>query len=683
MVDRGNNPIPPRRKMYPPGSGPDGAHRLSLAFILALLFTSILIASVRLQAQSQGEGAVLHFNPEEVRKMMSGSGDELVDVNNQTTIINHLSAFQKATSPEEQQQVVSELFDYCTERGLRPSPDLAELFLSMAQELKNTGKPEDFKRFARFAETFDPGHPAVHLAMAMEARKQSGVISGSFLFETLNALFLSFRHPSTRMVAMANLALWLRITCFLLLGIISLLLFMKYHRLVRHDMHEWLGGQDTAWNHAVGWGALFLPSLLFLGGYWWCVYWAGLFLLYARLSERLVTLLAGTLLVLSGAFAALTQQELYLSKSTPHSSNLRCYANRIDVGEDSYLKALATSQDFQKDVYALLLANRYLVHGSYYKAEEIYKDLLARSSNSSTVANNLGCIYYFEGRYQEAIQLFTKAIEVKADMAIAYFNRSLALTKIFNITEAEADQAKARQIEKDFSASYNLSKQEDWGPVPVYVPVQTTYKMALEKESDRSARTAIPKKPFSSQVALIIRPTFSVAVIFLMVGFLILYMVKGKKFFSRSCFKCGRAFCSRCKTSLEFESFCGQCVHLYIKQDGVSPEARMKKNYEVEVYNRFLKTMRAVLSVVAPGAGHFIEGRPFSSLFLLLLWCGFVATFLLRSFALPMPFSVSTSPIWTLYYSIASVLMLLMWFSFGLPRALSRELPTLLSENRS
>ena len=144
-----------------------------------------------------------------------------------------------------------------------------------------------------------------------------------------------------------------------------------------------------------------------------------------------------------------------------------------------------------------------------------------------------------------------------------------------------------------------------------------------------------------------------------------------------TCFKCGRPFCQRCKTSLEFESFCSQCVHLFIKQDGVSPEARIKKNYEVEQYNRVQRIERAVLSLVAPGAGHLFEGRPFSAFFLLFLWCGCLSGLALGLYALPFSFPplVGTGALKSAATTLSVLVMVLLWGGFGLPTALRREPP--------
>lgn len=626
--------------------------------------------------RAQGTGPELHLNPEAVRQQMATSHEELVDVNNQTTFTKYLRAYSSSTNAEDQQQIVSELTDYCVQRGLRPSSDAAELFLALALEAKGQGRPEDALRYCLVAASFAPSYPAVHLATAQAIRQRGGVFSGQYLYEVLAAFFTSFRDVETRWIAFSNLALWARASAFLLLAVLALLLFVQYQAQLRHDVKEWLGGGDSSLLDLAGFIVLFAPSLLFLAGYWWIIFWAGLFLWYARWTERVVTLAAVALLVASGAAVLASQQRLYLTQTPPHVSNLRCYANRIGVGPDAYLAAQITPGDPKSRTFAYLLACRYLLHGSYLKSENTFRPLLANDAQDAEVHNNLGCIFFYENRYQEAIHEFSQAIRLKPDLASAYLNRSLAETKIFDFTGSQEDQEKARKLDPSRLRSMGDRQAEDWGPSPSWMPLQTTRALA-EQAAATTGSLRGPLRLGGGPLGLILRPAFSLWVILFAVLFLAFALTRKPNFFARACLKCGRPFCSRCKTSLEFESFCSQCVHLYIRQDGVSPEARLRKNYEVERFYQIQRIQRAVFSLIAPGAGNFLDGRPFSALFLLALWCGLLAGLFASSYAYPFAFAVpvSAAALRSLYAVVAVLLMVLLWALFGLPTALRKEPP--------
>lgn len=654
--------------------------RARWAWVLALLLAAA-VSTAALPARAQPpQGSIgLHLNPDAVRQQMTSSHEELVDVNNQSTITKYLQAFTAATSQEDRQQIVSELTDYCIQRGLRPSPDVAELFLSLAMDARAQGKTDEFARLCQTASSFDPGHPAVHLAAAAAIRQRGGVLSGQFLYEGVAAFITAFKNIETRWVALSNFALWLRVTAYLVLAVMALLLLVKYQGQLRHDVREWLGGSESGLVNLAGFVVLFLPSLLFLAGYWWIIYWAGVFMIYARWPERIATTAAVLLLVGSGSLSLYSQQQMYLAQSPPNVSNVRCYANRIGVGTDAYLSAHVGVADPLNRPYAFLLASRYLLHGSYLKAESTYQPLLAEQSSDAEICNNLGCIYFYENRYQEAIQQFSKAINYKPSLASAYLNRSLAENKLFDFSGAKDDQDRARKLDPDLLEANSSRQNEDWGPVPSWLSLDSTRDMALKLEGTRAGSLTGPVRLGTTPVGLVLRPPFSLWALLFLFGFLGFATLRKTGFFARACLKCGRPFCSRCKTSLEFESFCSQCVHLYIKQDGVSPEARLKKNYEVEEYNRVQRIQRAIFSLCCPGAGHLMEGRPFSALFLMIFWCGLIAGLALGSYAFPFPFPtlVSAAPLRGLFWVVAVVLMLLLWGLFGVPMALRQEPPQL------
>ena len=649
---------------------------LAAAFLAPAL---LLAQGGRRDAPPLPSGTTIHLDPSEVAKQMSSSHEEIVDVNNESTLMKYIKAFEGTRQPEDRQQIITELTDFCVQRGLRPSPDLAEMFLALGLEARAQGRIPDYAEICRYAESFDPDHPLVHLALADAARRQQGILSGPFFYEALAAVVSSFTNVETRWLALANLALWLRVTSFLVLAALALVLLIKYQAQLRHDIQEWMGGADNTLVKAAGIIALFLPSLLFLAGYWWIIYWAGVFMLYARWPERAATAIAILGFVTSGAFAIHCQQQTYLAMSQPQASNIRCYAGRIGVGLDASLSAHTGPGDPLARTYTFLLANRYLLHGSYARAEGLYQPMLNEGNDAAAVANNLGCIYFYENRYQEAIQQFGKAIDLKADMAPAYLNRSLAENKLFDFSGAKEDQDKAQGLDKRLFRASKLRQADDWSPVPSWIPLDVTRQIALRLETSRPGSISGPLQLGGSAVSLFFRPAFSLWAILFWVVFTGMVLVKKSTFFARACFKCGRPFCSRCKTSLEFESFCSQCVHLFIKQDGVSPEARLKKNYEVESYNRAQRLQRSVLSLLAPGAGHILEGRPFAAILILALWFGAISALALGAYALPLPYPdlAGTGALRIAAAVAALIFMAILWGGFGLPLALKHEPPRL------
>lgn len=629
--------------------------------------------SLSFWGQSDSNSDVIVLNPDEIRKVVTTSNVEISGDNVEAIIRGFIIKIQETEDPSEQRSIVQDLYDDCLSSGLNPSPDIAEIFLVMANQAKEKGDIEKFGRYLDYGLMFDQKNPAIHQALAAVTLENKGILSFEYFFQALAGWLYSCTNFETRYVSLANLALWLRILSFLLLAVISIILFVRYNSLVRHDVEEKLQIDDEKLKKTVGYLLLFLPCLFLLSGYWLIVYWASLFLVYARWQEKIITIFSVILLLVSGALSLNLQQELFLSMYPPHFSNVRCYSNRVDIGPDMILTQHVDSNDPLSDTYTFVLANRYLFHRSYIQAEKYYVELLKRRPDDPYIMNNLGCLYFYQQRIPEAINEWSKAIEIKQNFAVAYLNRSLGKNKQFDFEGAKEDQDRCRALDPVLFQRFTETQVDELIPFPFYPSLDSTKTIAVEQFKHFNKSLQGPLKPTQSKLALLYRPTFSLATIILFGIAMFIIITKKRDKFARACYKCGRAYCASCKTSLEFESFCGQCVHLYIRQDGVSPQARMQKNYEVEVFNRNGKLIRAFFALFFPGAGHIWEGHITSGFIILFMWLIFLSGFLVRIFAYPAPFVLVGKASNSAYNFIAVLFMVILWFLFGLAKALSRQ----------
>jgi hypothetical protein len=81
-----------------------------------------------------------------------------------------------------------------------------------------------------------------------------------------------------------------------------------------------------------------------------------------------------------------------------------------------------------------------------------------------------------------------------------------------------------------------------------------------------------------------------------------------KKGLAGSCMKCGRTFCYRCKSARESATFCTQCIHIYLKRDGVSLDTKQAKIHEVQKYQNGQVRLKKILATFFPGSGQIIDG---------------------------------------------------------------------------
>jgi hypothetical protein len=89
--------------------------------------------------------------------------------------------------------------------------------------------------------------------------------------------------------------------------------------------------------------------------------------------------------------------------------------------------------------------------------------------------------------------------------------------------------------------------------------------------------------------------------------------------FAVACLKCGRAFCRRCRLSQDRQSYCAQCVNIFLKKDTVGIEAQVTKKRQVARHTLALRLERRLGDLLLPGLGLAFSGRPLTGAALALL----------------------------------------------------------------
>ena len=80
--------------------------------------------------------------------------------------------------------------------------------------------------------------------------------------------------------------------------------------------------------------------------------------------------------------------------------------------------------------------------------------------------------------------------------------------------------------------------------------------------------------------------------------------VAGRRRRRARCIRCGRPFCSLCKSRPgEGHEYCSQCLHLFVLGDGLAAETKTRKLYEVERHEPLDAPARRLASSLLPGAG--------------------------------------------------------------------------------
>jgi hypothetical protein len=141
---------------------------------------------------------------------------------------------------------------------------------------------------------------------------------------------------------------------------------------------------------------------------------------------------------------------------------------------------------------------------------------------------------------------------------------------------------------------------------------------------------------------------------------------------ANSCIKCGRTFCPRCKSARESATYCTQCIHIYLKRDGVSLDTKRQKLEEVSDHQAAVTRRNRLLSIFLPGSAQLVEGRGALGLIGVFLFALFVIVAVLVGRLAP-----AIGPVADVAHLIvrigAIVLAVIVWMAMAVPVYLRRS----------
>ena len=511
---------------------------------------------------------------------------------------------------------------FCAEEGLHRVEGVAAALVAESRRYAHEGGYEKAIRSLDLAEAFDPGSSQIRLARAAVFWKTSGGLlsaAGEF-FEAARA---QLREAWTSLGLVNEMAL---VLVFALLGCLtafSALLVARHHVAVRHEIEEELLRRGIErWAPAAGWAMLLLPLLSWIFAGWIALYWI---VLTFRVTGRAERLVASALLL--GAVASVPAYRVGvavygLTADPIVRTSLAAASGRYDPERIVKMRELVETHP-SEPIYRFLLAGLYK-NGRYFEdAYREYKQVLAIDRDTYPALLNLGNIFFQTGQYSEAAVLYKRAIEVEPRSILAYYNLHLAQSEAFNFKEAEGSLNRAKDIDPKAIADL-LSRHGKQGDRPTVVDatvgVGTILRATLSGgqlrgwlESSRSDGAG------REIVRQFLNPTSIVSLLALMAA-LAAVVSAARHPAARLCARCGRPFCHLCKSGRDGNDYCTQCVHLFVLGDGLAPETKTKKLYEIERHDRLSRLFRRSLSAAMPGAGDVLAGKPALGAVLLLLW---------------------------------------------------------------
>jgi len=554
----------------------------------------------------------------------------------------------------------SDLIDLGKNNGIKTYPLYAESAAAFARDsLKNNNKA-GFDWGTKTAEQLDPTSSDVAFSRADAAadQKQWGA-AASALFSGFTRIFAN--HRST-VLSRADLAIVLVLALALTGIVFGVALFIRYGRSMAHDFREILGRRFHGGSVTVlAFALLFLPLFIWLGPMWLIFYWLIIFFGYADWSERSLIIILALLIAAAPIVLDLSAHWIAGVDSTP-------VAAAISTGEQRYHpENLRRMQELiaivpDNPTLHLLLGNLQLQEGNEQLATSEYQ----RSTQVRDTAGahvNLGNLRFLNNDLGSATTEYQKAQALDPHLAIAFYNDSVASGDMYKFEEQSRKLDAAKHLDRAFVERL-LSKPPAQKIVMYNPPISEAWSLADSLADSGKSRALFGNYSSFDPVVSAINPITIGSLVTVVFAFL-LWMKRKRNGFAGSCIKCGRTFCHRCKSSRESATYCTQCIHIYLKRDGVSLDTKRTKLDEVQQHISSLTWRNRVFATFLPGSAQLLEGRTITGTFGLYLFLLFVSLALLAGRLAPVlaPGQVAVMAL----RAVAVALALILWCTMSLP----------------
>jgi hypothetical protein len=548
-------------------------------------------------------------------------------------------------SPEALKERVDELVLVADKSEILRMTPLALALVAHAHTQSQTQSEATLTQATRL----DPDGPEAWFALASIRLGRANLASGSLALG--RGIYNLFADPRLHHLVGASAILAAVVTLLVAFVVWGLLAIRRAVPRLWHDLTE-MGAQWRLGPNGVVLGVLIIALPVFAGGDpVWVLLW--LFTLcwaYLPTGQRVLgaiglLLLAATPTLIELGFRNITHPPNAILTATEILADHR-YEPQILEELDALTDTFGDDPDFRR-----LMGDCNRQFGLLDSAAIAYREGLRIATRNPALSEALGTVQYVEGDYNAALLGFKTALEAGYDTVVGNYNLSLAYAQTYHFRESEEAMAAARQAGDRRLQALTRGREHD---------------VVLPAFSNDEAVTMLRRKdPLLllnrglSPPPLLLERTYEhpiaiggvVALILAVLHRLIRQRSGG---FAAACLKCGRAFCRRCKLSHESQSYCTQCINIFLKKDMVGIEAQLAKRQQLSRRLFWLRVERRVSDLLLPGVGVGFGGRPVlgGALVLLVLVSAMLALVWLPAFISPALMAVQVWPLKTLFGAI-------------------------------
>ncbi len=553
----------------------------------------------------------------------------------------------------------TELTDTGKSYGIKTYPLYASAAAGLAGQADKAGSKDVANWASKAATQLDPKSPAVNFALAdRAAARKTWVEALKLNARGFAQVFLTYR---TRLLSKADSLICLVLAITLMAGVFALTLFFRYGRAMAHDFRELLSQRFRGGSVSVlAFALLFLPLFVWLGPLWLMFYWFVIFFGYASAVERavivVVALMLATLPIALDAAANWTagvDSPVLLSAIASEEQSYQPEALRR-------MQELVSAIPDNADLH-LLMGNLQVQDGNEAQANIHYRRS-AELKESAGAHVNIGNLHFLDNDFPASITEYEKAQQLDSRLAIAYYNHSVASGELYRFDEQGQQLEQAKKIDRA-GVERILSNPPTQKIVMYRPPITQAWELAATT-SHKGSTVFGSYSSFDPSVSAV-NPMSAGAALSIVLA-VALWLKRRPRGFAGQCIKCGRTFCHRCKSARESATYCTQCIHIYLKRDGVSLDTKRSKLDEVSDYHSGMDTRNRIFATFVPGSAQLLEGKTIGGLITVLVFFIFVSIAVLVGRLAPAIGPVAETA--KLMVRILAILFaVIMWLTLSLP----------------
>ncbi len=502
---------------------------------------------------------------------------------------------------------IDEILKYAQKIEIRRITDLALSATVLGRRQLEQGKPILAREAFQTATRLDPDLPEPRWArVGLAARSRQ---LGSTVSEFFGAVRATLADGESRRIFATRFALVLVHAGAVTASAFILVLLVRHGRRWFHDLAE------TAFRLLPGGradyllvGAMALAPLLLS----FDILWYGLFLFvvlfgYATWPQKLGSVAALALVIPLFPVLDYIAYDLAVNSSPIVRGAEALAESRYDQRVLDNLEAAKVVLPDDADL-RFLLGRLYQALGQNDRAIAEYTTAAQLSQKEARSLINRGNIRFVDGDLGSAQEDYQEALRRDPRNVAARYNLALLFAETFRTVEAAKTLNEARALD--------LAQVQAFQDAPTLVrvvsrdyPVEAAKEKMVSLESDPRGRRLLGHFRGFSLLRAWMTPLL--VGIFLAVPAALLFdrfRLRGRGYASE-CQKCGRTFCRLCKPPGESALLCSQCIHVYLKKDGVAIETKLQKLEDVKRRKSVEEKVGVGLNLLLPGSSAFLDSR--------------------------------------------------------------------------